>query len=72
MTSSPLGDDPDRLLTPVELAAHLRVKPSTVERWRRVGYGPPVTRAGGSVRYTVGGVRSWLEAQSQRDTEATP
>lgn len=47
------------LVTTVELAAVLRVHPSTIRRW--VLAGAPVLRLPGSLRFDIGAVRSWLE-----------
>lgn|GEM_PF-4158178 len=47
------------LVTTVELAAVLRVHPSTIRRW--VLAGAPVLRLPGSLRFDMAAVRSWLE-----------
>lgn len=47
------------LVTTVELAAVLRVHPSTVRRWVRAG--APVLRLPGALRFDLEAVRLWLD-----------
>lgn len=49
------------LMTTREVAAFLRVHPSTVVRWRQVGEGPPVIWVAPSIpRYARAQVVEWL------------
>jgi len=49
------------LLTPKELAARLKVSPSTLRHWRKKGKGPPVLRVGPSTyRYSVEAVETYM------------
>jgi hypothetical protein len=48
--------------TEAELAAQLKRKPSTVERWRRLRIGPPFVRNGKTPLYHVESARAWLRA----------
>jgi predicted DNA-binding transcriptional regulator AlpA len=52
-----------KLLTAAELADYLGVDVRTLERWRRLGRGPRVTRVGDhKVRYAEPDVAEWLSA----------
>ncbi|WP_374761874.1 helix-turn-helix transcriptional regulator [Nesterenkonia aerolata] len=56
-----LGFRDDDLLTTGEVAEWLRVSPSTLCRWRKVGDGPPVIWIGASCpRYERAAVARWL------------
>lgn len=53
---------PDELLTTEEVAAWLKVAPSTVCRWRLAGKGPRVRWLSPSIpRYNRDDVTAWLE-----------
>ena len=57
--------DDDFLLSPAQAAALLRVRPSTLARWRREGRGPAYTRTvpgpRGHVRYRRAAIRLYSE-----------
>lgn len=56
--------DSDVLLTRREVAALLRVSPTTLSRWAGSGEGPPVVwLSSGVPRYWRGEVMGWLERQ---------
>jgi DNA-binding transcriptional MerR regulator len=48
------------LMTTDEVAAELRVSPSTVRYWRQTKYGPKGTRVGKRVLYERAEIISWL------------
>ncbi len=50
----------DRLLTPAEVAAILRVDPKTVTRWARGGKLSSIRTPGGHRRYSESEVRDFL------------
>jgi len=55
-----LGD----FATVLELAAELGVSKRTLERWRRLGVGPPFVRSGMRlIVYNRDAVRGWLETR---------
>jgi len=49
-----------------EAAAELKVCGRTLDRWRRLGEGPPVTKIGRRVLYRRVSVQKWLAAQEQQ------
>jgi hypothetical protein len=53
-------------LTAKELAAELRLNRRTVDRWHRIGTGPPRTLVGRMVMYRRDAVRKWLAEQEQQ------
>ena len=53
---------PDRLLTPAEVAALLRVDPKTVTRWAKAGKLTTIRTLGGHRRYRENEVRTHLAA----------
>ncbi len=48
-----------------ELAAELEVSPRTIQRWDRLGEGPPITRVGRKKLRRHSTVREWLRAREQ-------
>lgn len=56
-----MADDEDRLPTPAETAALLRIHPATLRRWRDEGRGPAYVRVGRGYRYWRSAVLRWLE-----------
>jgi excisionase family DNA binding protein len=81
MASSALGRDhveqarPARGLTPtmdllttVEAAAELGLRPNTLERWRHYGGGPRFVKVGSRVRYRRRDLERWLDTRSYRRT----
>lgn len=47
-------------LTSDEAAAELKVCERTLDRWRRLGEGPPVTKIGRQVLYRRASLKTWL------------
>ncbi len=61
--------EPEKLLTPSEVAAIFRVDPKTVTRWAKVGKLSSIRTLGGHRRFREAEVHSLLaEAQEQRHT----
>ena len=58
---------PEKLLTDFltqgEAAAELKICERTLDRWRRLGEGPPVTRLGRRILYRRFRVQAWLRAR---------
>jgi excisionase family DNA binding protein len=52
--------------TQAEAATELKVSPRTVDRWRRLGEGPPVTKVGRRVLYRREGLHAWLRAREHQ------
>ena len=62
----------DDLLTPQETSDYLRtVGDRTLERWRRVGGGPPFVKIGRKVAYRLGDLRAWVAQQRREHTGAS-
>ena len=54
-------------------AEYLGVKPRTLEKWRRVGGGPPFFKLGRVVVYDLSELEAWLAARKRTSTsEARP
>jgi excisionase family DNA binding protein len=60
--------NPEPLLTPVELAAILRVPVQTLHYWSHRGTGPQARRVGRHLRYVRADVDRWLDEQAVRVT----
>lgn len=56
------------LLTPVQAAAILQVKPNTLAKWRVTGEGPAFIRVGRSVRYSSREIARFIEHRTRRST----
>ncbi|WP_429649227.1 helix-turn-helix transcriptional regulator [Skermanella aerolata] len=54
------------LITPLELAERLKVKPRTLQDWRSSGKGPQFVRAGRAIRYRQSDIDAWLQSQVER------
>jgi len=54
------SSDPDRLLTPAEVAAMFRVDPKTVTRWAKAGKLASIRTLGGHRRYRASEVEALL------------
>jgi Helix-turn-helix domain len=52
-------------LTQGEAAAELRVCERTLDRWRTLGEGPPITKIGRRVYYRRSTLREWLCARER-------
>ncbi|MGO9326693.1 MAG: helix-turn-helix transcriptional regulator [Steroidobacteraceae bacterium] len=49
-----------------EAAAELKVCSRTLDRWRRLGEGPPITKLGRRILYNRSSLRAWLGAREQQ------
>jgi hypothetical protein len=59
-------------LTSNEAAAELNICERTLDRWRRLGEGPPITKLGRRVLYRRSSLQAWLctcEQCTQHDEE---
>ena len=56
--------DPGKLLTEREAAAALNVSVACLRRWRRLGFGPSVTRLSRLVRYAPGPLQAYIETNT--------
>jgi excisionase family DNA binding protein len=56
----PNNPEPERLLTPAEVAAMFRVDPKTVTRWARAGKLSSIRTLGGHRRYREAEVHAYL------------
>ena len=66
---SDMSKDPDRLLTPREVAAMFRVDPKTVTRWAQAEKLASVRTLGGHRRYRAADVEALLLGERPRATE---
>ena len=65
MDETTLEADPDRLLTPDELARLVGVSRKTVDDWRRAGKGPaPVYLTAQTIRYRRRDVLAWIDRKA--------
>lgn len=70
MTPHDQSDDPDRLLTPSEVAEMFRVNPKTVTRWARAGKLDAVRTLGGHRRFRASEIQRRLrELSSESEAE---
>jgi Helix-turn-helix domain len=53
-------------LTQEEAAAELRVCERTLDRWRRLDEGPPITKLGRRILYRRSSLQTWLRTQEHR------
>jgi Helix-turn-helix domain len=53
-------------LTQEEAAAALKVCDRTLDRWRRLDEGPPVTKIGRRILYRRSSLHAWLRARERR------
>jgi hypothetical protein len=56
----------DDFMSVQELAAELKHNRRTLDRWHRLGTGPPRTLVGRTIMYRRDAVRQWLAEQEQR------
>lgn len=54
-------------LTPDEAAAELKVCARTLDRWRRLDEGPPITKLGRRTLYRRTSVQAWLRAREHHE-----
>lgn len=60
--------DPERLLTPSEVAAIFRVDPKTVTRWASAGKLSSIKTLGGHRRFKEAEVQQLLKSQDQEES----
>ena len=58
----------ETLLTPVQAADFLQIKPNTLAKWRVTGEGPPFVRVGRAIRYSMRELMRFIERQTRRST----
>jgi hypothetical protein len=61
--SEPLLSD---YFTQEEAAAELKVCWRTLDRWRRLGEGPPITKLGRRILYRRSSLQVWLHGREHR------
>jgi predicted DNA-binding transcriptional regulator AlpA len=67
MESTP-PDSRTRYLTCLEAAAHLKLSPSTLEKMRTLGSGPPFRKCGRRVLYALSDLDDWAESRACSST----
>lgn len=55
----------DELLTEIDLAVELQMRPQSLADWRHRGKGPAYVKLGQLVRYRRSDVDRWLDAQTR-------
>jgi hypothetical protein len=58
----------ETLLTPIQAAAVLQIKPNTLAKWRVTGEGPSFIHIGRAVRYSVREIARFIDGQTRRST----
>ena len=53
-------------LTQEEAADELKVCERTLDRWRKLGEGPPITRLGRRILYRRTSLQAWLHARESK------
>jgi hypothetical protein len=53
-------------LTQDQAAAELKVCDRTLDRWRRLGEGPPITKLGRRVLYRRSSLQAWLRTREHQ------
>ena len=59
-------------LTQHDAAAELKVCERTLDRWRRLKEGPPITKLGRRVFYRRSSLLAWLHEREQDEHSANP
>jgi hypothetical protein len=57
-------------LTQDDAAAELKICERTLDRWRRLGEGPPITKLGRRVLYRRSSLQAWLRTREHRGDAA--
>lgn len=60
------GNCMEELLTTLELAEYLKVKPNTLDHWASQGRGPAYIKIEGQRRYSRADLEAWLEGKKVR------
>lgn len=58
-------------LTQDKAAAELKVCERTLDRWRRLGEGPPITKLGRRVLYRRSSLQAWLHGREHQGQGVT-
>ena len=58
----------ETLLTPIQAAAVLQIKPNTLAKWRVTGEGPSFIHIGRAVRYSAREIARFIDSQTRRST----
>ncbi len=61
----------DDYISRKQLAADLKLAEATLIRWEKDGKGPPVTRIGRDVVYSIPSFKKWLKEQERAAKGAT-
>jgi len=61
----------ETLLTPIQAAAILQVKPNTLAKWRVTGEGPSFIHVGRVVRYSARDIARFIDRQTRSSTSET-
>jgi hypothetical protein len=56
--------DRERLLDPTQSGGLLNIASITLAQWRAMGHGPPFVRVGRSIRYRLGDLLDWRDANT--------
>jgi helix-turn-helix protein len=58
-------------LTQDEAAAELKICERTLDRWRRLGEGPPITKLGRRILYRRSSLQVWLRGREHQGSAET-
>jgi len=58
----------DDFLTQSEAAAELKVCERMLDRWHRLGEGPPITKLGRRVLYRRSSMQAWLRGREHQES----
>jgi hypothetical protein len=58
-------------LTQDEAAAELKICERTLDRWRRLGEGPPITKLGRRILYRRSSLQVWLHGREHQGSAVT-
>lgn len=56
------------LMSTREVAAHLRVRPQTLKKWRILGTGPRFVKIGFRVFYRSADIKAWIDGRLRTGT----
>ena len=59
------GNSASALLTTVEVADYLKMRPRTLDNWRSLGTGPEFVKVGALVRYRVEDIEAYLDRRTR-------
>jgi predicted DNA-binding transcriptional regulator AlpA len=64
----PVSGSTSPFLNTRQAAAHLRLKPSTLDHWRSVGGGPVFHKLGSRIYYTRDDLEAWVQSRRRLTT----